>query len=590
MKDEAGRPIAGATILLWSHNYKKKDPHEMLYDLRAITGPDGRWQTSGAPETTGELLGFQVIHPDFLSSRDYDQKEIMPKIADLRAEKALTVMKKGVPIEGRVVDADGKPVAGARVLSTDNQCAMFADIDQFAVSTDSSGRFRTGQVRPGEWFLVASAKGHAPGDQRVKVGTAVPQVEITLGRPRPFKGRVVDPDGKPIAGAFVDPDLWRGYRCLGAFLWTDAEGRFRWDDAPRDDLIVNVSQQGYRGVSQQRVAPSGEDVVFTLEPSLRILGKVRNAETQARVENATVEYSAVDPVTGEPSNWTGMPELGASTGVFLGNLDINFPVTADAYKFRVRSPGFQPFVSRTFKREEKVVTDYDISLAPGTAKPAGAVATVLRPNGKPLAGARLLEIQYGGSVSIQDGVANVAQGRLCREDRTGPDGAFSIPQYNKPWLVFILGDDSYAVADEKSLAQSPKVQAKPYARIEGQCRIGSQPVPNRELALSGMIGYPDGASSIFLDQKATTDSEGRFTFQNVVPASGVRIARRDTQTRHGASGRSASRSTSSLARRPRPCSGARGGRSSAGSSHPRAGRCPSTSTTARRPTSRATDP
>ena len=222
-----------------------------------------------------------------------------------------------------------------------------------------------------------------------------------------------------------------------------------------------------------------------------------------------------------------MPELGSRTGVFMGNLDIAFPVTADAYKFRVRSPGFQPFVSRTFKREEQVVTGYDISLRPGTVTPAGAVATALRPNGKPLVGARLLEIQYGGRVPIQDGVPNVAQGSLCREDRTGPDGVFSIPQYNKPWLVFILGDDCYAVADEKSLAQSPKVQAQPYARIEGQCRIGSRPVPNRELALSGMIGSADSGSSIFLDQKATTDSEGRFTFQNVVPAPGVRIVRRE---------------------------------------------------------------
>ena len=38
--DEAGRPIAGATILLWSlPNCKKKDPHELLYDLCAINDP-----------------------------------------------------------------------------------------------------------------------------------------------------------------------------------------------------------------------------------------------------------------------------------------------------------------------------------------------------------------------------------------------------------------------------------------------------------------------------------------------------------------------------------------------------------------------
>ena len=51
VQDEQGRPIAGATILLWSHNYRNRDSgsHELLFDLRAITGPDGRWRTSGAP-------------------------------------------------------------------------------------------------------------------------------------------------------------------------------------------------------------------------------------------------------------------------------------------------------------------------------------------------------------------------------------------------------------------------------------------------------------------------------------------------------------------------------------------------------------
>src|SRR5262249_41986036 len=67
----------------------------------------------------------------------------------------------------------------------------------------------------------------------------------------------------------------------------------------------------------------------------------------------------------------------------------------------------------------------------------------------------------------------------------------------------------------------------------GQYRVGSRPVPNQELALSGMIGYSDGASTIFLNQKATTDPEGRFTFQNVVPASGLRIARRDKDEARG---------------------------------------------------------
>ncbi len=184
VQDEAGRPIAGATVLLWSHNYRNRGSgsNELLFDLRAVSGPDGRWHTSGAPQTTGELLGFRIDHPDYLSVRDYGDKEIIPKIADLRGDKAVTVMKKGVPIEGRVVDVDGKPVAGARVLSMSHERAMFVELKRFAAFTDVSGRFRTGQVKSGEWILVASAAGHGPGDQRVRVATAVPQVEIKLGR------------------------------------------------------------------------------------------------------------------------------------------------------------------------------------------------------------------------------------------------------------------------------------------------------------------------------------------------------------------------------------------------------------------------
>jgi beta-lactamase regulating signal transducer with metallopeptidase domain len=524
VQDESARPIAAATVLLWSHNYKKRDAHELLYDLRAVTGPDGRWETSGAPETTGELLGFKVMHPDFLSSRDYWQKDIIPTIANLRASKAVTVMKKGVPIEGRVVDADGKPVAGARVLSTDKTFVMFAELDPFAVSTDLEGRFRTGQVKPGQWSLVATARGHAHGKGTVSIGTAVPQVPITLGRPRPFTGRVVDPDGNPIAGAFVDPDVSHSYRCLGALIWTDADGRFRWDDAPGDELIVNVNQRGYRGVFQQIVPPSSEESVFTLRPSLRVRGMVRDAQTKMRIEHATVDYAAIDPNTGQPTTWTGMPELGFSTGLDRGNLDINFPVTADVYKFRIRTPGFRTFVSRPLRREEKVVVDYDITLSPGADEPAGAVATVLSPDGRPLAGARLFEIQFLGGLNFPGGEANVPGGSKYREDRTSPAGTFAIPQYDEPWCVFILGSDCYAFAGQDALEKSQTIQASPFARIEGQYHVGSRLVPNQELELSGGISYSGGASSVSFAQRATTDSDGRFAFTNVVPTSDLRIA------------------------------------------------------------------
>ncbi len=153
-----------------------------------------------------------------------------------------------------------------------------------------------------------------------------------------------------------------------------------------------------------------------------------------------------------------------------------------------------------------MVSDYDITLVPGTAKPVGAVATVLRPDGTPLVGGKLLEIQHGGSVSIHDGVAYVAQGRLGREDRTGSDGTFAIPQHEKPWLVFILGDDSYAFADNKALEKSTTIQAKLYARIEAAMPlIGGRPGAESGIGVARHDRrIPTLPVASWLNQKATT--------------------------------------------------------------------------------------
>ena len=523
VQDEQEHPIAGATVYLWSHNYKRKDSHELLYDLRAVTGLDGRWQTSGAPETTGELLGIQVVHPDFLSTRDsYTIKEI-PKIADLRAGKAVTVMTKGVPIEGRVVDAQGKPVAGVKVLSTDYPGTMANEANEFAVTTDAVGQFRTGQVKPGDWHLIGLAQGYGPGVQTVKIGTAVPRVEITLPKPHVLKGRVVDPEGKPLAGAFVNVAAWRGYRCLGAFLWSDDSGRFQWDDAPEDEFMVNVDLQGYRGLSMERATATGEDIIFTLKPSLSVSGKLTDAATKKRIDTAIVEYSEIDPNTGEPRKWTSMPEVGFGTGVYQGELNINFPITAEVYKIRVQSFGYQTFVSRSFRREEKVVLDYNISLTPGIDKLTGSVATVLRPDGKPLAGARVLEVREPGSVTISDGVPNLTQSSKVKEGRTTPDGAFAIPQEEVPWFLFILGDGFYAQVGKEDLKKSHKIQAKPYAQIEGRYLIGTRPVANKQIDLSGDVRGDSSFGMIILKQKTISDAEGRFSFKNVVPDSNIRV-------------------------------------------------------------------
>ena len=65
---------------------------------------------------------------------------------------------------------------------------------------------------------------------------------------------------------------------------------------------------------------SAEDAVFTLDPCLPVHGTVRDAETKKRVEEATVEFGAVDPKTGDVLSWSSPPAVGLSDGRDEGSI------------------------------------------------------------------------------------------------------------------------------------------------------------------------------------------------------------------------------------------------------------------------------
>ncbi|QDV35107.1 sigma-70 family RNA polymerase sigma factor [Tautonia plasticadhaerens] len=532
VRDEQGRPVPGAVVYLWSHNYSKKDPAELLYDLPAVTGPDGRWRTGGAPETTGEILGIYITHPDYISDREYVAGREKPPIDQLRAGTAVSVLKKGAYVEGRVLDADGDPVPGALVLSTDRPDHLFSSVRDFAAVTDPDGRYRTGQLAPGTWHLVAQAPGHAPAATELEIGTAIPSVDLTLGRPRTLAVRVLDQDGAPIEGVFVNFDTWfapPAYRCLSTFFWTDAEGRASWAGAPDDPMLVDASVNGYFGKLHDRVEPTDEEVVYTLGKSLSISGRVRDAETGEEIERAEVEVGAVDPDTGEVGQWTTKPDrIEYQWWVSDGRLNVNIPVEAESYKIRITTPGYAPFVSRAFRSDEVRVVDYAVSLQPPDE--GGPVATVRFPDGEPLADARVLIARRDHGVSLRNGEADERYANINpgRPFRTGPDGSFPIPPADQPYVAVVVGDRGYAIANSEQLVESGEIQARPFARVEGRFLIGDRPGANISLNLGGSIQDPSTLRiSIRSSHRTTTGADGRFAFDRVIPTEDLSIARWD---------------------------------------------------------------
>ena len=103
----------------------------------------------------------------------------------------------GATLAGTVRDDEGRPVKGAAVWAEGDRPRRAPPTER----TDARGEFLMPGVRPGEYTVVAREGGRAPGIAAVVVEPeAEARVAILLSEGGFVTGRVVDPDGRPLAG------------------------------------------------------------------------------------------------------------------------------------------------------------------------------------------------------------------------------------------------------------------------------------------------------------------------------------------------------------------------------------------------------
>jgi protocatechuate 3,4-dioxygenase beta subunit len=245
-----GKPVAGAEVTLWAHfgyadAYRGWHP-ETAGPFRAkrlaTTGKDGRFTATFAKsEVTENPLNMwerpwrlvQVV----VAARGYG-----PGWASLvsldKEELTLRLVKDDAPVKGRVLDLEGRPVAGAAVrvarvtvagdvhrsLWQPSWAGLSADC-----TTDRDGRFTLSGVGRGREVLL-SIEGarieHKLVSAQVPATGAVPEVEVVAKPTKPIEGTVrIKGTGKPLAGAVVYGNEVAHHRRVQAV--TDAQGHYR---------------------------------------------------------------------------------------------------------------------------------------------------------------------------------------------------------------------------------------------------------------------------------------------------------------------------------------------------------------------------
>lgn len=256
--DEAGAPVVGAVVAMTNEEYPS--PRRSLRPQRALnvtTNAEGAW-LSGPVEPEPAGVRLQFAHPDFCIGQEARLND-----ADLRTGATVTVLRRGITVNGIVRNAEGRPVNRAAVAIIQPGVRSRA---RPAALTGPDGRFAVRQVPPGEFAMVVSAEGNCPEFAKGMAATDMEPVEIAMGLPNTVRFRVVDPQGEPILNAKVWAESWRGNDALDWRRPTDREGRTAWTSAPADEVVCTVTAKAHESVRGLRMTARPEEYVITLKP------------------------------------------------------------------------------------------------------------------------------------------------------------------------------------------------------------------------------------------------------------------------------------------------------------------------------------
>ena len=309
VRDEQGRPIAGARVHLriWAtppRGGPERYPDPLTEIAAAVTDDQGRWRSEALPASAapGVKLELLTTHPDHIALSQ-------PVTAEgLRALANAGVMKTGRSVSGTVSSPTGRPVAAATIVV---QYRNNVGSSQ-RLRTDDNGGFRTGRFIDPSWdelTLTVQADGFASAMRRLVNTPEIPPQLVRLSPRKPLRGRVVDSQGRPIADALVTPTWGLGNGRLDWEARTDAEGRFRWFEAPAAGTIrIDVSKPHFRQIQDRQIAAGAEDVTLTLHRPQHLHGTVTDAETGRPIERFILISAWGPPWPGFP------PQLGPRQG------------------------------------------------------------------------------------------------------------------------------------------------------------------------------------------------------------------------------------------------------------------------------------
>jgi len=187
VRNRAGEPVAGQTVEVWFKGGNWPQPNPVGFNNGPVrTAADGSYQTP---------LNLLVRSPYRVVVRAPGMEPILSGWITIGEQPRVLlpmIQKPLRTISGRVVNRQGKPVAGIEVFQSGD------GPERTAIKTDGDGRFALGGFRQGPVFLFARGQGFRFFGRLIKPGDGDIAVELTRTSERPAREMRMIPDLIPL--------------------------------------------------------------------------------------------------------------------------------------------------------------------------------------------------------------------------------------------------------------------------------------------------------------------------------------------------------------------------------------------------------
>jgi protocatechuate 3,4-dioxygenase beta subunit len=482
-----GAPVAGASVQLIEGSSRSAMVGYRFGGSGATTDGDGNYRLEGLDEGSQSFAA---------QAEDYERavKDLEIRSGENRLDFRL---EPGFDVGGRVVDAGGQPVAGARVQMSAPGAPSFPFGRNEDARSAADGSFRVRGVAAGVYDVQADKEGYAPARREsLQVTGPVQGVELRLEAGGSVHGRLTGLEFNELAGARVYASTQGNTRPTMRYGSVDYQGQYRIDGLTAGEWYVSAHTGSDRQADGHVTVAQGADAVLDLEfgEGLTLTGRiVKGGEPlpNLRVSVSSQEGTGYGSGTSDPQGNFRIEGLKAGT-------------------YELQAIDFQTGISHHETLE--LTADRDILIEISTRRVSGRVVDAQ--DQSPLRDA---------TVSLEatgDKPGNGMASAIPRGSTSDSAGAFELTEVSPGAYRLRAQKDGYSPADTQ-------VQVGADADVS-DLRLALQPTQGLTLQVSSSVGSPpsgvqvavvDAAGQVKAAGSYATGENGRVRFDTAPPGS-----------------------------------------------------------------------